>query len=115
MSSDPNINTLLGSKVKELRAKNKITREALAERIGVSSRFLADVEGGKVGVSLSTLVSICLELGISSDYLLGLTGRENMTEYDMIIERIKQTPPEYLEHLNTIVTAYTEAVRDKDN
>ena len=114
MSSDPNINTLLGLKVKELRAKNKITREALAERIGVSSRFLADVEGGKVGVSLSTLVSICLELGVSSDYLLGLTGCDNITEYDAIIDRIKQTPSEYLDYLNIIVTAYTEAVRGKD-
>ena len=111
MSSDPNINISLGLKVKELRGKKKITREALAERIGVSSRFLADVEGGKVGVSLSTLVSICLELGVSADYLLGLTCGRDTNEYDELISRIKQTPQNYLENLYSIVTAYNEAVR----
>jgi len=110
MSSDPNINTSLGLKVKNLRTKRKITREALAERVGVSSRFLADVESGKVGVSLSTLVSICGELAVSSDYLLGISTNSETTEYDEAINRVKQIPAEYMDYLNRIIAAYSDAV-----
>ena len=110
MSSDPNINTSLGLKVKNLRTKRKITRETLAERIGVSSRFLADVEAGKVGISLSTLVNICGELAVSADYLLGISSNDEDTEYDEAINRIKRIPAEYMDYLNRIITAYSDAV-----
>ncbi len=54
-----------------------MTREKLAEKIDVSPRFLADVESGKVGVSLLTLKNLCIALSTSADYLLGLKSDEN--------------------------------------
>ncbi|MGN1318666.1 MAG: helix-turn-helix domain-containing protein, partial [Lachnospirales bacterium] len=73
MAENKEVNLVLGENIKNIRKKNSITREYLAELIGVSPRFLADVEGGKVGVSISTLKKICKALNVSSDYLLGLT------------------------------------------
>ncbi len=106
LSSNPDINIFLGQKVKEIRKNKKMTRETLAEKIDVSSRFLADVECGKVGISLTTLKKLCKTLGISSDSLLGLRF-ENQDMYNEIEEKIHQISPEHLENLNTIITAFS--------
>lgn len=54
------INVVLGDRVKKARLGQRLTREQLAERANVSARFLADVESGVTGVSLSTLRELCL-------------------------------------------------------
>lgn len=66
------INIILGERVRIRRNMIKLTREKLAEMVNVSPRFLADVESGKVGVSMETLKSLCSALQVSSDYLLGI-------------------------------------------
>lgn len=71
------VNVVLGAKVNALRKSANITRERLAEMIDVSPRFLADVEGGKVGVSLETLKKLCAALSTSADDLLGIAEAED--------------------------------------
>ena len=66
------INIILGERVRIRRNMIKLTREKLAEMVNVSPRFLADVEFGKVGVSMETLKSLSIALQVSSDYLLGI-------------------------------------------
>lgn len=74
------INIMFGEKLRKERERNKLTREAFAEKIDVSARFLADIEGGFTGVSLSTLKDICITLGCSSDKLLGIGTNESSDE-----------------------------------
>jgi len=64
------INLEVGGNIKFYREQRGCTRERLAELVGRSPRFIADVESGFVGVSLSTLKRICLVLGISADRIL---------------------------------------------
>jgi len=110
MATNSNINITLGKRVKTIRMQNNITRETLAEKIDVSSRFLADVESGKVGVSLYTLKNICKYLGVSSDYLLDLSeAQTKYSEKDELINRINQLDEKYISSLNKIVIAFTEA------
>ena len=91
MSRNPDINSVLGNKTKELRIRRKMTQEILAEKIGVSTRFLADVESGKTGISLTTLKNLCLALGTSADYLLDLEQDETaVTETMLRLSRIDQ-------------------------
>lgn len=112
MATNTDINVTLGKRVKEIRLQNNITREALAESIDVSSRFLADVESGKVGISLSTLKNICKFLGVSSDYLLELTeSQEKHSEKTELINRVNQLDEKYIPELNKIVIAFTEATK----
>ncbi len=112
MATNSDINITLGKRVKDIRLQNNITREALAESIDVSSRFLADVESGKVGISLSTLKNICKYLGVSSDYLLDLTeSDEKYSEKTELINRINQLDEKYIPELNKIVIAFTEATK----
>lgn len=97
-----------GAEDQALRAEQGITRERLAEQVGVSARFLADVEAGKVGLSLPTLVNLCRALGTSADYLLGLTGEPS--PWEELGARLRQTDPRYLPGLRKVVQAYLEAV-----
>lgn len=113
MSTDPKINRELGEKIKAVRKARGYTQEALAEQIDVSSRFLADIEAGKVGASLITLKRVCQTLGISADYLLGLAGeqRDDLLPAEAT-ERIKQLNLKYAPHLNEIIKAFCEAVKE---
>ncbi len=113
LSTDPKINRELGEKIKAVRKARGYTREALAEQIDVSSRFLADIEAGKVGASLITLKRVCQTLGISADYLLGLAGEQRDDSPPAeAAERIKQLNPKYAPHLNEIIKAFCEAVKE---
>lgn len=62
----------MGSKIAYYRKKAGLTQELLAEKIGRSVNFIAQVEGtGTVrGVSLETLFSIAEVLGIPASKLL---------------------------------------------
>lgn len=113
MSTDPKINRELGEKIKAVRKARGYTREALAEQIDVSSRFLADIEAGKVGASLITLKRICQTLGISADYLLGLAGEpDEDSPLAEAVERIRQLNPKYSTNINEIIKAFCEAVKE---
>ena len=78
------VNVTLGERVKLTRNTNKMTREKLAEFIDVSPRFLAEVEAGKVGVSLQTLKNLSIALSASTDYLLGLDNESKLNKLEII-------------------------------
>lgn len=112
MSSNPEINEALGNKLRIIRKDQKITREALAEKLNVSPRFLADVESGKVGISLTTLKNICVVTGTSADSLLGLDS-EGQVDSDEIVNRLNMLDPYSLEQLKNIVRSYCDAIQNK--
>ena len=61
----------MGLKIAYYRKKAGLTQELLAEKIGRSVNFIAQVETGTVrGVSLETLFSIAEVLGIPASKLL---------------------------------------------
>lgn len=64
------VNKAVGARVYEVRKKQKLTREQLAERADISTQFLADIEGGKKGMTVITLKKLCVALGVSADFLI---------------------------------------------
>lgn len=98
------INIILGERVKACRTANGYTRENFAEKISVSTRFLADVEGGKVGVSISTLKNISLVLNVSTDYLIGIVNPEQEElQKKSIISKINNIDKKHLCDLDKIL------------
>lgn len=95
------INIILGERIKERRKDECLTREQLAEKINVSVRFLADVEGGKVGVSLSTLRTLCDVLDSSADYLLGIN--ESINKSESLFKKLEKLPTDYIGNIEAIV------------
>lgn len=66
-----------GDKLKSLRKSKKMTQSDLAKRIGVSKWAVTSYEQGRTSPSVEVLIKICETLGVSSDYMLGIS--DNMT------------------------------------
>ena len=57
--NDINIAKIIGSNIKKIRNKNKISQERLAELVGKSAQFISLLERGESGLSIGTLLDIC--------------------------------------------------------
>ncbi|MCC6195212.1 MAG: helix-turn-helix transcriptional regulator [Burkholderiales bacterium] len=64
----------LGGRVRTLRARNGLTRKALALRAGVSERHLANLESGQGNASVMLLRQLALALRTSIGELVGESG-----------------------------------------
>ena len=71
----------LGARVRALREGAGVSRQSLAERSGLSLRFLAGVEGGSSNISVLNLAALARALGTTPVRLLGgVEGRAERTE-----------------------------------
>lgn len=59
-------------RLKEARQKKDMSRRALAERLGYSTKGFGELELGRNEPNLTTLIRLSQELGVSADWLLGL-------------------------------------------
>ena len=60
----------MGLRIRRAREQKHWTREQLAEKLELSVNAVADLERGKSGTRLETLVKLCALLGLSADYIL---------------------------------------------
>lgn len=60
----------MGKRIRSQREHLHLTREELAEKLGVSSKFCADIEYGVKGMSINTLFHLSMVLNLSVDYIL---------------------------------------------
>ncbi|MDE6029772.1 MAG: helix-turn-helix domain-containing protein [Clostridiales bacterium] len=65
-------------RLKEALAENNLSQNALAQKINMSQSVVNNYFTGKREPSLDVLISICKELQVSADYLLGLTDYNNL-------------------------------------
>lgn len=61
----------IGERVRQLRKMKNYSREAFAEKLGLSSKFVYEIESGKKGFSADTLLRMSDVLSVSCDYILG--------------------------------------------
>lgn len=60
----------VGHRIRALREYNQYTRDAFAEKLDISSKFLYEIETGKKGFSVDILYRISKVLSVSTDYLI---------------------------------------------
>ena len=63
------INRILGEVFKKYRLKNKLTQEKVAEKLGISVKYISRIENGIGGVKVETLVNYMNALGISPNVI----------------------------------------------
>ena len=63
---------IFGIRIKYFRMLRGMTQEALAEQIGMSTRYVSDIENGKVNVTLKTINKISQSLSVEEWELLKL-------------------------------------------
>lgn len=69
MSSN-DLKEIIGRNLRSIRTDRKLTREQMAEKVGVSTTFYANLETGNKMMSVTTLKKIADALGISTDSIL---------------------------------------------
>ena len=95
----------VGYKIKQLRKKQGLTQEQLAEQISVSSKYISAIENGKQ-VSLSTLLNLADALDVTLDYfLVGVIKRQPI---EQINEYLQQCSLDDLPIIERIVKIYAE-------
>lgn len=60
----------VGERIRELREIQNYTREAFAEKVEISAKFLYEIETGRKGFSADTLCRIAQALSVSCDYIM---------------------------------------------
>lgn len=103
----------IGERIQKLRKLQNITREELAEKSEISSKFLYEVELGKKGISAATLLKIANNLSCSCDYiLLGEKGdKRGMDKAGIILEKFE---PEQKEKIVSMLEMMLEVQKKKE-
>lgn len=63
------IDKVLGEVFKEYRVKNKLTQEKIAEKLGISVKYISRIENWTGGVKVETLVNYMNILGITPNVI----------------------------------------------
>lgn len=65
----------LGTRLKELRLEQQWTQGYVAKRVGVTASIISAYETGIRQPSYEVLIRLAHLFSVSSDYLLGITGK----------------------------------------
>ena len=77
---------LLGKRIKELRKKNNLTQEYLAEKLNIETRQLSKLETGKHYPSFETIIGLIETFNITFEELVNFDHLDeiNILKKDMI-------------------------------
>ena len=100
----------IGSNIRTARKRADLTQEELSERLGVTPQYLSDLERGLVGTSISTLIKICTELNVSSDFILFGSSRDTDTANSTLIEKLQRLPKHKAEMAERNLSLFLEAM-----
>ncbi len=101
------MNRSIGTRIRNQRELLGYTREQLAEKINVSTKFCSDIELGVKGMSVETLCKISKELMISADYIL--FGREKTDADEELKNLISLCPREKMPFLTDIIRNFIQS------
>lgn len=96
---------VLHTRIRQAREKQGYTRERFAEKLDVSVSYLAELERGRTGISVKMLIKVCNLLGLSADYVLFGSERDDDALRNDAIRRIDE---KYLPLLDGVITGLLE-------
>lgn len=97
----------IGSRLREARNMVKITQEQLAEKVGIGTTYISDIERGAKFPSLSLFIKIVDALGVSSDFILrGEIEAGKNCVYDDITKKLDGLTPKQRLGVAELIDAY---------
>ena len=97
-----NLMTIVGTNLKFYRTMRHMTQEELAEKVGVSVSFCANIERGKKGVSMFALRDFADALEITVNQLLYDRKANQHIDNIMVLLQSKSVP--YLSWLEQVIS-----------
>lgn len=102
-------NTLIGTRIREIREQRGYTREQLAEYADISTSFLWEIEAGKKGITAQNIGKIAAALDVTTDYLI--YGSTPYKENAKINSMIAALPDDLRKQVERIITVFVDALR----
>ena len=98
----------MGERIRHTRLMRGYTREFLAEKAEISSKFLYEIETGRKGFSVLVLYNLCQALEVDSDYILhgkhGPTQKEHIEiTLDLIAGDKRERLTDVLKEINELI------------
>ncbi|MBQ7943929.1 MAG: helix-turn-helix transcriptional regulator [Lachnospiraceae bacterium] len=97
----------VGARILRLRLREGYNREEFAEAIGVSTKFLYEIETGKKGFSTFVLYRISKILNADCDYILGGLGTRGEFNKELL-EKIEMLDIRQIERLIRLLDIVNE-------
>lgn len=91
----------MGQRIMVRRKSLRMTQEELAEKLGVSTQMISNLELGKKGIRPENLARVCDVLGLSADFVL--TGTNTKTAVDAVAEKLIQLTAEELQMVSDMI------------
>ncbi len=107
------LNLQMGNRIRQRREAMKYSREELSEMVGISLRFLTDIELGTKGMSFSTLIRICSVLNTSTDFII--LGKKENDVFSDFRETLENIDEKYLPLLSEIFNLFVKTIKYSDN
>ena len=101
------LNIQIGERIRRRREFLKMTREELAELVGVSALFMSYIETGRKGMSLATLKKLCEVLCLSADEVL-LGHQQELGEE--LMDLLEQLDPQFQPMAEEMIRALVKAI-----
>ncbi len=96
----------IGDKVKELRKKEGLSRDALAKVVGTSGAVIGRYERGEITPSVEIANKIAKALGVSLDFLVGNIDLELSDKLMNRITEVSKMTEKDKDHVFTLLDAF---------
>lgn len=91
----------MGQRIMVRRKSLRMTQEELAEKLGVSTQMISNLELGKKAIRPENLAKVCTVLELSADFIL--TGTDTKTAVDAVAEKLILLTAEELQMIRDII------------
>lgn len=91
----------MGQRIMIRRKSLRMTQEELAEKLGVSTQMISNLELGKKAIRPENLAKVCEALELSADFVL--TGNNTKTAVDEVAEKLIQLTGEELQIVSDMI------------
>lgn len=96
----------IGQRIRNQRDFLKLSKDDLAQKIGITPAFLTDIESGTKGFSLKSLDRFCTALKMSADAILYGPKEYMGTKYSALLELLERCPVEKEKYAEKILNIY---------
>jgi len=91
----------MGQRIMVRRKSLRMTQEELAEKLGVSTQMISNLELGKKAIRPENLARVCEVLDLSVDFVL--TGTNTKTAVDTVADKLTQLTAEELQMVSDMI------------
>ncbi len=102
------INVEVGTRIKQKRKTQKLTREELSALSGYSANFIQEVERGRSGLSSESIRALSVALKTSADSLL---FGDKPNDFEYVSQILASVPFEKRKHIVRIIEEAAECTR----